>query len=327
LGIDSAAIGPEGCGIMTDANYGNARPLEAQTRQGVRQTLLPLLDSGKTPVAPGFFGRSPQGRFAVLGRGGSDYSATLVGCALDCDEVWIMTDVDGIKTTDPRLVPAAHTIDEMPYHLAAEMALLGAKVLHPKSVMPAAKQDIPLRVASSFEPDKRGTYLVPPKPDAPARVAGLTLVRKAGLVRMSSPELGSEGVVAPGMIEEVRRQNVDIVAGATAANGSSVVWLVGPLDLERFVGIIEKHRDQRHHCQVVRGVAVLGIVGEQVATGARTIAQVTRCVEEVGGQPLAILQGASPNSIAVALPDDDGQLAAVMRLLHTRFNLDQGAKA
>jgi aspartate kinase len=326
IGIEAIAIGPEGCGIMTDANFGNARPLEGPTRQGVRQTLLPLLDAKKTPVAPGFFGRSPQGRIAVLGRGGSDYSATLVGAALDCDEVWIMTDVDGIKTTDPRIVPAAHTIAEMPYHLAAEMALLGAKVLHPKSVVPAARQDIPLRVASTFEPDKRGTYLVPPKAGASASVAGLTLVRKGGLVRMSSPELGSEGVMAPGMIEDLRKQNVDIVAGATAANGSSVVWLVGPLDMDRFVQIVERHRDPAHSVEVRRGVAVLGIVGEQVATAAGAIAQVARCLDEVGAQPLAILQGASANSIAIALADDDQQLPAVMRLLHTRFGLDQGAR-
>lgn len=322
LGVDAAAIGAEGCGIMTDSNYGNARPLEPQTRNGVRQTLFPLLNAGKTPVAGGFYGRSPQGRYATLGRGGSDYSATLVGAALDCDEIWIMTDVDGIKTTDPRVVPSARTISEMPYLIAAEMALLGAKVLHPKSVLPAAKQDIPLRVASSFEPEKPGTRLVPLQPGAAPSVAGLTLVRRAGLITMTTPDLGNEGVVPPGMIEDIHRQNTDILASSTASNGSSVLWLVGPLDLDRFLAIIDKHKDDRVQHDIRRDVAVLGIVGEQAARAPGILARVAQCLEQAGAQPLAWLQGASPNSIAIALPDDDQRMPAVMRALHATFGLD-----
>src|SRR5262249_57171284 len=127
-----------------------------------RKALLPLLEAGKTPVVAGFYGRSAQGRIAILGRGGSDFTATLLGCALDADEIWILKhEVDGIKTTDPRLVPGAYTIPEISYWLAAEMALLGAKVLHPRSVQPAAPQRIPVRIASSHVPDRPGTRLVP----------------------------------------------------------------------------------------------------------------------------------------------------------------------
>ncbi|MGE0607298.1 MAG: aspartate kinase [Pirellulales bacterium] len=325
LGVDAAAVGSEGCGIMTDSNYGNARPLEPQTRNGVRQTLLPLINTGKTPVAGGFYGRSPQGRYATLGRGGSDYSATLVGAALDCDEIWIMTDVDGIKTTDPRVVPSARAIDEMPYMIAAEMALLGAKVLHPKSVLPAAKQDIPLRVASSFEPAKPGTRLVPTRPGTGPGVAGLTLVRKAGLICMTTAHLGDKGVIPAAMIDDIRRNNTDILASSSASNGSSVLWLVGPLDLERFLSIVEQRKDPHVQAEIRRDVAVLGIVGEQAARAPGILARVANCLEQVGAQPLAWLQGASPNSIAIALPDDDEKLPAMMRALHSTFGLDKGA--
>jgi aspartate kinase len=106
LGVDAVGLGGDEAGIATDNNYGNSLPLEEQTRAGVRQALLPLLEAGRTPVVAGFFGRSEQGRIAILGRGGSDFTATLVGCALDADEIWMLKhDVDGIKTTDPRLVP------------------------------------------------------------------------------------------------------------------------------------------------------------------------------------------------------------------------------
>jgi len=322
LGIDAEAIGPGGSGIATDNNYGSARPLEKETRTGVRETLLPMLEAGKTPVVGGFYGRSQQGRIAVLGRGGSDYSATLIGCALDADQIWIMTDVDGIKTTDPRVVPKAHTIAEMPYLVAAEMALLGAKVLHPKSVLPAAKQGVPLRIASSFEPEKPGTMLVPGQPGGAAAVTGLTLVRKATLIRQNSPDLGNESVVAPAMLEELRRQNVDVIASASTANGGSALWLISPLDAERFLSIVQRHSDGRFVSKVQKNVAVLGVVGEQVGSSSGVMAELTRVLQEVDVQPLAVVQGASPNSVVIALPDDDEKLPTTMRTLHTRFGLD-----
>src|SRR5262245_19174056 len=103
LGVDAVGLGGDEAGIVTDNNYGNAMPLEVPTRQAVRQALLPLLEAGKVAVVAGFYGRSLQGRIAILGRGGSDYSATTIGAALDADEIWIMKDVAGIQTTDPRL--------------------------------------------------------------------------------------------------------------------------------------------------------------------------------------------------------------------------------
>src|SRR5262249_36111042 len=146
LGVDAVGLGGDEAGIVTDNNYGNALPLEGLTRPAVRAALLPLLEADRVPVVAGFFGRSQQGRVAILGRGGSGYSATTIAAALDADEVWIMKDVAGIQTTDPRLVKAAYVIPELSYRLAAEMALLGAKVLHPRSVQPAARQRIPVRI-------------------------------------------------------------------------------------------------------------------------------------------------------------------------------------
>jgi aspartate kinase len=177
LGIDAVGFGGDEAGICTDNNYGSARPDEAKTRQRVRDRLLPRLKAGQVPVVAGFYGQSPRGRIAILGRGGSDYSATLLGCALDADEIWIMTDVTGIKTCDPRFVPDAQTLPILSYEVAAEMALLGAKVLHGKCAMPAALQNIPIRIANTFEPHLRGTYLTAThgKPS----VAAITVVRNA----------------------------------------------------------------------------------------------------------------------------------------------------
>jgi aspartate kinase len=319
LGIEAVGLGGDEAGIRTNNNYGSAVPDMGRTREEVRKALLPLLQAGKVPVVAGFFGRSEQGRIAILGRGGSDYSATLIGCALDADEIWIMTDVPGIKTTDPRLVPSAYVLPEITYQIAAEMALLGAKVLHPKSVLPAARQKIPLRTASSFEPDLRGTYLVPRRAGQPAGVTALTLVRRGALIRANSPEMATDEHLAVGMIEDIRRHNVDIMAHAAGFNGGSLLWLVGPLDADNFLSILERHKDGSFEAEVHRDVAVIGIVGEQVATAPGTMLSVAQCLDEVHAAPLAILRGASPNSIIIALPDNEKQLAAVLAAMHERL--------
>jgi aspartate kinase len=321
LGVDAAGLGGDEAGIVTDNNYGNALPLEGPTRPAVRQALLPLLDAGKVPVVAGFYGRSLQGRIAILGRGGSDYSATTIGAALDADEIWIMKDVDGIQTTDPRLVKAAYTIPELSYRIAAEMALLGAKVLHPKSVQPAARQRIPVRIASSFNPEQPGSRLVALEPAREPKVSALTVVRGAGLVRTAAAAVGDDGEVPASFTAALRRANVDILASAAGFNGGSTLWLLGPLELERFVEILQR-QELPLQTEVQRGVAVLGIVGERVATAAGVLARVARCLDRMDREPLAILQGASAHGIVIALPDDD-RLPATLRLLHTELGLDR----
>jgi len=324
LGVDAVGLGGDEAGIVTDNNYGNSMPLQEATRLGVRRTILPLLEAGKAPVIGGFYGRSQQGRIAILGRGGSDLTATLVGCALNADEIWILKhDVDGIKTTDPRLVPGAYTIPRVSYWIAAEMAMLGAKVLHPKSVQPAARQHIPVRIASSQEPNNPGTRLVSVDKSAAPSVAALTLVRKGALVRARAREMGDEGIIPGSLIEVVRQQNIDVLATGTGFNGGRVLWLLGGPDVDRFVAILDRHNTGCFQAEVQRDVAVLGIVGEDVATATGVIKSVARCLQLSGVQPQAMFQGASPNSIVLALPDDDQQLSSLLKLLHTELGLDK----
>jgi aspartate kinase len=325
LGVEALAVGGQGCGIMTDNNYGNARPDLARTRQGVRQTLLPILEAGQVPVVAGFYGMSQQGRVAILGRGGSDYSATLIAAALDADEVWIMKDVVGIQTTDPRLVPAARTIPEMPFEIAAEMAMLGAKVLHQQSVGPCVKQGIPIRTASSFEPEKPGTRLVPLVGGRPPRAAVLTLVRGGGMVRLTPPDIGTGRNLATRLFQDLDRHNVDVLATAGALNGESLLCLVGNLDWDRFLALARSQLDGQVKIEVQHPVAVLGVVGEGVGTAAGILAQVANCLQSAGVHPLGVVQGASPHSMVVALPDNTDQLAGALRKLHTELGLDSPA--
>jgi aspartate kinase len=146
--------------IVTDAVFGNASPVMEPTAERARKIIDPLLDRGLIPVVTGFNGATIDGRPTTLGRGGSDFSASILAAALNAAELWIWTDVDGIMTADPRLVPDARVLAEVTFREAAELAYNGAKVLHPRTLAPLAEKAIPVWSKNSFAPEKPGTRIV-----------------------------------------------------------------------------------------------------------------------------------------------------------------------
>ncbi len=145
-------------GMVTDDNFGGAEPLP-ESEALLRERVTALVRAGKVPVVTGFIGRALDGRVTTLGRGGSDYSAAVVGAAVGADEIEIWTDVPGVMSSDPRVVPEAHTIPVLSFDEAAELAYFGAKVLHPKTIHPAVRRGIPVRVKNTFEPAHPGTVI------------------------------------------------------------------------------------------------------------------------------------------------------------------------
>ncbi|HSL27585.1 MAG TPA: aspartate kinase [Anaerolineales bacterium] len=146
--------------IVTNAHFQNANPDFAATTEKTRQRLNPILDEGTVIITTGFIGATPEGLITTLGRGGSDYSAGIIGSVLAADEVWIWTDVDGVMTADPRLVSSAKTLPEISYSEIAELAYYGAKVLHPKTIRPLVEAGIGLRICNTFNPYHPGTRLL-----------------------------------------------------------------------------------------------------------------------------------------------------------------------
>ncbi len=147
--------------IVTDGIHGAAEPQMDATRERCEARLRPLLGWGVVPVVTGFFGATAEGVLTTLGRGGSDYSATILGAAMDADEVVIWTDVDGVLTSDPRQVSGVCTIPEISYLEAAELAHFGAKVLHPRALRPVMRSDIPIYICNTFAPERPGTKITP----------------------------------------------------------------------------------------------------------------------------------------------------------------------
>src|SRR5580658_1034938 len=167
--------------IVTDSCHGAAEPRMDLTRERCQARLRPLLQQGIVPVITGFIGATEEGVLTTLGRGGSDYSATILGSVLDADEVIIWTDVDGVLTADPRLVPGASTISEISYREAAELAYFGAKVLHPKTLRPVMQSNIPVWIRNTFAPELSGTKITPAGPPTEGGVKALTAISDVAL--------------------------------------------------------------------------------------------------------------------------------------------------
>jgi aspartokinase/homoserine dehydrogenase 1 len=146
--------------IVTDDDFQSAHPDLEKTKANIEAIIEPLLEQGNIPVLTGFIGATEDGITTTLGRGGSDYSAAIIGATLPADEVWIWTDVTGVMTADPRIVPSARTIPEVSYREMAELSYFGAKVLHPKAVRPVVELGIPVRICNTFAPQEKGTYVV-----------------------------------------------------------------------------------------------------------------------------------------------------------------------
>lgn len=201
--------------IITNAHYQNAHPDLKATTEKTRAALNPLLDEGIIPITTGFIGSTPEGVITTLGRGGSDYSAAIIGSVLPADEVWIWTDVDGIMTTDPRIVPSAKTLSEISYGEIAELAYYGAKVLHPKTIRPVVEAGIGLRICNTFNPSHPGTRLTANtksngKPVNGQVIKAVTAIRRQRLVTIEGRGmLGVPGVAARAF-------------GAVASTGTSV---------------------------------------------------------------------------------------------------------
>jgi len=197
--------------IVTDDKYQSAHPDFAATAGKTRQALLPLLEKNFVPVVTGFIGATPAGVTTTLGRGGSDYSAAILGAVLPADEVWIWTDVDGVMTADPRLVPGAATIPELTYKEVSELAYFGAKVLHPKTIRPVIDAGIGLRVCNTFNPSHPGTRLVADHTSpTDGVIKAVTAIRGLQLITVEGRGmLGVPGVAAR-------------TFGAVAATGTSV---------------------------------------------------------------------------------------------------------
>ena len=185
-----------------------------------------MMQSGVVPVVTGFVGATEKGVPTTLGRGGSDYSAAILGAALDADEIQIWTDVDGVMTADPRIVENAQSMEELSYEEVAELAYYGAKVLHPKTVTPAVESSIPLRVLNTFNPSHPGTRIVEKTRQLHHGVKAITAVRALRLITVAGRGMIGVPGIAARTFDAVARQRANVLMISQGSSEQSICFVV-----------------------------------------------------------------------------------------------------
>lgn len=254
--------------IVTDDEYGSAAPIWDETEKLVQLELQSVINNGEIPVMGGFIAASRGGETTTLGRGGSDYSAAIVGAALKAREIQIWTDVTGVLTCDPRICPEARTLKTLSYEEAAELAYFGAKVLHPKTIQPAVDLQIPVRVCNSHQPAERGTMILPSSQTTPRLVKSIAYKKGITILHITSARmLGAYGFMsAIFQIFERHRTVIDVVTTSevsvslTLDNTDALEAVVK--DLQR-IGTVSTEPNQAVVCVVGSGLRdTSGIAGQ-----------------------------------------------------------------
>jgi aspartate kinase len=315
--------------IVTDSFHGGAEPQMKLTRAKSQARILPLLERGTVPVVTGFLGASTAGELTTLGRGGSDYSATILGAALDADEVIIWTDVEGVLTADPRLVKEAQTIPEISYREAAELAYFGAKVLHPKTLRPVVQAAIPVWIRNSFAPDKAGTKITPEGRIVSGGVKALTAIQDVTLISVGGPGIvGLPDVVGRTFSTTAEvRANVLLISQSSSQN--DICFSVSSGDTQRTVEALRKEfaQDLAHekveHIAVDPHIAIIAVVGQNMRGTPGIAGKTFNALGKHDVNIIAIAQGSSETNISFVI-EERGVIPA-LQALHQEFGLDRSA--
>jgi aspartokinase/homoserine dehydrogenase 1 len=319
MGVPSEAIEATEL-IVTDAFHGGAEPQMELTRTKSQARLRPLLEKGTVPVVTGFIGATAEGQLTTLGRGGSDYSATILGAAIDADEVIIWTDVDGVLTADPRLVAEARTIPVISYREAAELAYFGAKVLHP--MVQAA---IPVWIRNSFTPERPGTKITPEGRSIGGGVKALTAIRDVTLISVGGPGIvGLPDVVGRTFSTTAEvRANVLLISQSSSQN--DICFIVSTADAQRTVEALRKEfaHDLAHHkvehITVDSKIAIVAVVGENMRGTPGIAGKTFNALGRENVNLIAIAQGSSESNISFVIEEHDVKKA--LATTHREFGL------
>lgn len=313
--------------IVTTDQFGAAEPLMDETRDRTRARLLPLLTGRGIPVATGFIGATRDGVLTTLGRGGSDYSASIVGAALDADEVWIWTDVDGVMTANPVEVPDACTLPEISYSEASELAYYGAKILHYKTILPASRQRIPVRILNSFNPGHPGTRVSVDGHPSAQGVKAVTSIRDVALIAISGK--GMQGIpgIAAKTFAVVAGQQANILMISQASSENNICFVINSTEAARVVRAlrdaleIELMRGHIEDISAEHSVAIVAAIGDRMRGTPGIAATVFGALGREGINVIAISQGSSERNISFVVTERDA--TAAVRAIHRAFQLDR----
>jgi len=311
--------------IVTDAHPGNADPVASKTRERCEAHLLPLLQQGIIPVVTGFIGATSEGVLTTLGRGGSDYSATILGAALNANEVVIWTDVDGMLTADPRLVAEARTITEISYQEATTLAYFGAKVLHPKTLCPVMQSGIPLWIRNSFAPELPGTKITSTGFADCGEVTALSAISEASTIALRGPAILRAHEVIGRALTATASVRLDVLLAFSSSTQGEINLAVAPSIAKPIVEALQQEfaneieRESLDPIEVGQTVAIVTAVGRNLLALNGTLERVFAALVRERLNMIAYVKGKSEYNISFVIEKRD--LQAVLRTMHQEFRL------
>ncbi len=324
-------------GIVTDENFSKAAPLMDLSLFQLRQTLQPILDRGERAVVSGFIAQTQHGVTTTLGRGGSDYTACIIGSALNADEIWIWSDVDGLMSADPRVVPSAKLLTEITFAEAIEMGQFGAKSMHPLALEPAAEHGIPVRFRNTFNPASPGTRIVggrlsetpsggavgrPSEPSSGPEqaVKSIPLLRNAAVLTVSGAVMIGRPGTASRVFEALADARINIMMISQSVSEAGISLVINKDQAERAKSVLERtlmRSGVARAVTLVDNVCAIAAVGSGMAGHPGIAARLFGAIAKKNINIIAIAQGSSELSISLVV--DGNSANEAVKALHAEF--------
>ncbi len=320
--VDALALTGGDAGIVTDSNFGSARVLMDETGRKVSSRILPLLKIKKSvPVVTGYIAINKHGAITTLGRGGSDYTASIIGAGIDADEIWMWKDVDGIMSTDPKLVPEAKILPEVSYLEAMELSFFGAKVLHPKTIEPAIQKGIPVRVRNTFNPEHKGTVIVQKLDQTKDLAKAVTVVKNVALINITGASMAGTPGVAARVLTALSRAAVNVVMISQGSSLANISILVEANHLERAVRSIKEEFTDNFIRDISsnENVCAIALIGAGMIGIPGVAGRVFTAMGRNNINVVMISQGSSEANISFVINKENAQKA--VRALFDEFQM------
>ncbi len=323
IGINAEKFTGAEAGIVTDEEYGEANPLMSITKMKISKTLQPLLSKGIVPVVTGFMAATQTGDITTLGRGGSDFTATILGAALSADEVWICTDVNGMMTTDPKIMPNARTIPQLSYSEALEMTVFGAKALHPRALEPAQENKISVRIKNTFNLSGSDTLISNDQSVVRGKVAkSVALIKDVAMVNIEGAGMVGKPGIAAKIFDTFAREGINILMISQSVSEANISLIIRRKHLEKAVNTLEISLLGRGFANRVNAeddVGVIAVVGAGMQGSQGVAARVFNAVAKKGINIRMIAQGSSELNISIVIKEKNCENA--VKAIHEEFEM------
>lgn len=323
LGLRTRALTGAEAGITSDERFGEANPLTEVSYHEIQRRLEPMLARREIPVVTGFIAATVDGSVTTLGRGGSDYTASLLGAALNADEIWIWTDVDGLMTADPRIVKDSKILPIVSFGEALELSYFGAKMMHPRAMQPAAQRKIPVRIRNSSKPAVEGTLVSSEETNNEGRVVkAVSIIRSVGIVTVSGTGMiGSPGAAAK-VFMALGSSNVNVMMISQGSSEATISCVVARKDVDNAVralqlallgqGYVDKVIAERDTC-------IIAVVGSGMKGTPGVAARIFDAIARKKINVRMVAQGSSEYNVSFVVSEHEGPEA--VRVIHSEFRL------